>query len=398
MKHLSFLSLLLLCVGCSKFNMDDTLLLTEIVSDLPVINITVDRNEFEEMYEKTDEEIEIKGRFNLTRGDELVIANEKVELELKGRFSIRFPLKTLGVKFDNKYDNRDRSLINPVTVLPNHSIDKIKAIRLRNSGNDFENTMLKDLSITQLAINAGLDIDLTYGEPVLVYINEEFYGLMNLRTEANTNGMAGLNQVDKSNVTLAKITTQELLKKDGDFNRIDALLEAIENKNIAYLKNEIDLKSFIDYMIFQSYIGNTDWPHNNARFYAIDGGKFRFVLFDLDNASRLNLGKSPVNLIDNFRSSNILGDLFMALYEDKNDDTFQRNFLERYREILRSGEISADKLEKIVDENASRIEAEIAHQIAKYNAPRTTLEWRIELDKMLILFREREAAVQEHIK
>ncbi len=398
MKLLSFLSLLLLCVGCSKFNMDDTLLLTEIISDLPVINITVDRNEFEEMYEKTDEEIEIKGRFNLTRGDELVIANEKVELELKGRFSIRFPLKTLGVKFDDKYDNRDRSLINPVTVLPSHSIDKIKAIRLRNSGNDFENTMLKDLSITQLAINAGLDIDLTYGEPVLVYINEEFYGLMNLRTEANTNGMAGLNQVDKSDVTLAKITTQELLKKDGDFNRIDALLEAIENKNIAYLKNEIDLKSFIDYMIFQSYIGNTDWPHNNARFYAIDGGKFRFVLFDLDNASRLNLGKSPVNLIDNFRSSNILGDLFMALYEDKNDDTFQRNFLERYREILRSGEISADKLEKIVDENASRIEAEIAHQIAKYNAPRTTLEWRIELDKMLILFREREAAVQEHIK
>ncbi len=398
MKHLSFLSLLLLCVGCSKFNMDDTLLLTEIISDLPVINITVDRNEFEEMYEKTDEEIEIKGRFDLTRDDELVIANEKVELELKGRFSIRFPLKTLGVKFDDKYDNRDRSLINPVTVLPNHSIDKIKAIRLRNSGNDFENTMLKDLSITQLAINAGLDIDLTYGEPVLVYINEEFYGLMNLRTEANTNGMAGLHQVDKSDVTLAKITTQELLKKDGDFNRIDALLEAIENKNIAYLKNEIDLKSFIDYMIFQSYIGNTDWPHNNARFYAIDGGKFRFVLFDLDNASRLNLGKSPVNLIDNFRSSNILGDLFMALYEDKNDDTFQRNFLERYREILRSGEISADKLEKIVDENASRIEAVIAHQIAKYNAPRTSLEWRIELDKMLILFREREAAVQEHIK
>ena len=398
MKILSLLLLVVLCFGCSKFNMDETLLPAEISSNLPIINIAVDENEFDEMYEKTDEEKEIKGRFNLTRDNELLIENEKVELELKGRFSIRFPLKTLGVKFDKKYDNRDRSLINPATVLPHHSIDKIKAIRLRNSGNDFENTMLKDLSITQLAINAGLDIDLTYGEPVLVYINDEFYGLMNLRTEANTNGMAGLNEADKSDVTLAKITTQALIKKDGDFDRIDALLDAIEDKNIAYLKNEIDLNSFIDYMVFQSYIGNTDWPHNNARFYAINDGKFRFVLFDLDNASRLKIEQSPLNLIDNFWRSNILGDLFMAFYKDENDDSFKNRFQERYREILQSGNISSNKLEKIVDENTKRIAVEIEYQIAKYDAPRTTLEWQIELDKMIILFREREAVVIRHME
>jgi len=398
MKKISFLLLMILCFGCSKFEMDETLLPTEIASSLPVINIAVDADEFEEMYEKTNEEIEIKGKFNLYRDDVLLIDNEKVELELKGRFSIRFPLKTLGVKFDDKYDNRDRSLINPAAVLPHHSIDKIKAIRLRNSGNDFENTMLKDLSITQLAINAGLDIDLTYGEPVLVYINGAFYGLMNLRTEANTNGMAGLNKADKSDVTLAKITTQELIKKDGDFHRIDDLLDAIEAKDVAYLKNEIDLNSFIDYMIFQSYIGNTDWPHNNARFYAINDGRFRFVLFDLDNASRLKIGQSPLKLIDNFWRSNMLGNLFMTLYEDEHDDAFKNRFLERYREILQSGNISSNKLEVIVDENTERIAGEMEYQIAKYNAPRTTLEWKIELDKMMILFREREAAVRAHME
>jgi len=398
MKNLPLLILLFLCFGCSKFDMDVTLLPSEITSDLPIINITVDEDEFDEMYENTDKEIEIKGYFSLSRDHELLIENEKVELELKGRFSVRFPLKSLGVKFDDKYDNRDRSLINPVTVLPHHSIDKIKAIRLRNSGNDFEKTMLKDLSITELAINAGLNIDLTYGEPVLVYINEEFYGLMNLRTEANTNGMAGLNKADKSDVTLAKITTQELIKKDGDFNRIDALLYAIEDENIAYLKSEIDLSNFIDYMIFQSYIGNTDWPHNNVRFYAINDGKFRFVLFDLDNASRLKIGRSPLKMIDNFLSSNLLSDLFMLLYEDENDDAFQIRFLERYKEILQSGNISSTKMEEIVDENSKRIEVEIEHQIAKYDAPRTMLEWQIELDKMMILFRERESAVREHME
>jgi len=251
--------------------------------------------------------------------------------------------------------------------------------------------------MTQLAIHAGLDIDLTYGEPVLVYVNTAFYGLMNLRTEANTNGVAGLNNADKSEVTLAKITTQEFIKKDGDFNRIDALVDAIDNENIAHIKNEIDLNSFMDYMIFQSYIGNTDWPHNNARFYAIGDQKFRFVLFDLDNASRLNIGQSPLKMIHNIWSSNILADLFIALYEDERDDSFQKEFLERYNEILQSGNISSDKLKVIVDENSKRIEEEMKHQIDKYEAPRTMLEWEIELDLMMILFREREAAVRAQL-
>ena len=88
--------------------------------------------------------------------------------------------------------------------------------------------MLKDLSVTQLAIKAELDLDLTYGEPALVYINDQFHGLLNLRTEANTNGMASLYDVKKKEVTLAKITTHALIKKDGDFDRIDRFVEAIE--------------------------------------------------------------------------------------------------------------------------------------------------------------------------
>ena len=397
MKKLSFLILVVFYVGCSRYNTDEIVLPAQIESNLPAINITIDADEFNEMLDNPEDDIEIKGKFNLSRDQELLIENEAVELQLKGNYSLRFPLKTLGVKFEDKYDNSDRSLINPPNILPHHNLDKIKAIRLRNSGNDFEKTMLKDLSMTQLAINAGLDIDLTYGEPVLVYVNNEFYGLMNLRTEANTNGVAGLNEADKDEVTLAKITTQEFVKKDGDFARMDALVDAVEDEDVAHIKSEVDLNSFIDYMIFQSYIGNTDWPHNNARFYAINDQKFRFVLFDLDNASRLNIGQSPLKMIHDIWSRNILSDLFMVLYEDENDDAFQLKFWDRYNEIIRSGIISSDKLKAIVDENSKRIEEEMKHQIDKYEAPRTTLEWEIELDLMMILFREREDAVRTQL-
>jgi len=187
MKNLLLLLIPILAFSCTSFKEESEpsklqMSFNEIETELPVINIQVDQTEFDEMYTKIDQEIEIKGSFNLYRNQELLIEDEEVEIEIKGGFSTKYTLKTLGIKFEDKYNNKDRSLINPKQVLPHHNIDKIKAIRLRNSGNDFENTMLKDLSLTQLAINANLDLDLTYGEASLVYINGSFYGLLNIRT------------------------------------------------------------------------------------------------------------------------------------------------------------------------------------------------------------------------
>ena len=371
------------------------LTIEEVETKLPVINISVDQDDFDEMYDRFDENIDIDGIFDLYRNHELLIKNEKVELDIKGHFSTKYPLKTLGVKFEDKYDNRNRFLINPERLLPRHSIDQIKAIRLRNSGSDFENTMVKDMSFTQLAIHAGLDLDLTYGESALVFINKVFYGLLNIRTEGNTNGMAGLYGVDKKDITLAKITTHELIKKDGDLARIDALIDAIEDNDVEYLKNEIDLSNFIDYMVFESYLGNTDWPHNNSRFYAIRDGKFRFVMFDLDKVAWLKMNKNPLTIIEDKRNPNMLSDLFFVLYEDA---IFQQNFWDRYKFLLDSGAISANQLRPIVEANAARIESEIQFQIDKYDIPGTIIEWMIELDKLLLLFEEREMIVKDLVK
>ena len=63
----------------------------------------------------------------------------------------------------------------------------------------------KDLSYTKLAINAGLNLDLTYGEQTVVFVNNDFLGVMNLRTEANAYGVSRLYGVSENEITLAKI-------------------------------------------------------------------------------------------------------------------------------------------------------------------------------------------------
>ena len=144
-----------------NFSFDDykTLTPSNIDTDLKIVNIVVNQDEYDNMYENYTEEIEIIAKFNLYRNKEVLVENKLIELEIKGTHAARYSLKTLGVKFEDVYDNSNHDLIDP-DILPFHSVEKIKAIRLRNSGNDFDVTMVKDISYSKLALSAELNVDL----------------------------------------------------------------------------------------------------------------------------------------------------------------------------------------------------------------------------------------------
>lgn len=272
-------------VSCSEFEEElkfevpsyKEVTLENIETELPVINITGNQEDIDKMFQNYEEEIELEAYFDLYRNKELVVEHELIELEVKGGKSASFALKSLGIKFEDSQDNSDRQIINPEKVLPNHSIEKLKSIRLRNSGNDFQDTMLKDASYTELAIELGLDFEMTYYEPSFVFVNEVFYGMLNIRTESNSRGISKLFGKKKKNLTMVKVNSPgEIEIKDGDEARVHRLVEKINVGDVTYLKEEIDLSSFIDYMVFESLISNYDWPNNNVRFYAVEDGKFRF--------------------------------------------------------------------------------------------------------------------------
>lgn len=390
---------LILVTGCSVYqeeiNIDvqdyENLEPSTIETSLKVVNLVVDQKEFDNMYSNVNEEIEIEGLFNLYKNGQLLIEDELVELELKGTFSVEFPLKSLGIKFDKAYDNSDRKLIDPDN-LPFHDLDKIKAFRLRNSGNDFKFTLLKDMSLTQMAIEAGLNLDLSYSEQVVVFVNDSFLGLMNLRTESNANGMSRLYDVGKSKITLAKIVKDGIVeKKDGDFERIDRFFNAISEKDYEYLNDEIDTDNFIDYMIYQSYIGNIDWPHNNVRIFAVNDSPFRFVLFDLDLAILQKTNSAPEKFINN-SIDNPITDLFNLFYEN---EEFKTEYDARYEQLIESDLLNAKKFEGIVEQYKDNIKHLIPTQIEKHEFPRSMTEWLIDIERMKSNFEQREKALSK---
>lgn len=364
-----------------------------IKTDLKVINIVVDQSEFDNMYKKYKEDIEIEAFFNLYKNNELIIDSEEIELQIKGSFSAKFPLKSLGIKFESKYKNEDNdyNLLNP-ELYSYHSVEKIKSIRLRNSGNDFEQTMIKDMSYTKLAFEAGLDLDLMYAEQSIVFVNNKFLGIMNIRTEKNKHGISKLYDVSKNDVTIAKIEfSNKLIKKDGDFDKIDNFIEAIEQKNYNYLINEIVPTNFIDYFIFETYISNGDWPYNNVMFFAIEDGPFRFFLFDLDGANKSHLDESPLDIIHNDSFDSVMTDLFDVLYAN---DAFKAQYNARWNELMNSGLLSSGRFNNIVSSYKSNIENEMHMQVDKYETPVTLSNWYINIEELKANFKAREEFVK----
>lgn len=362
-----------------------------IETGLPVINIEVDQDAFDHMHDHYLDEIQVYGTFSLRRGGNWVIDSQRVRLQIKGQASARYPLKSLGIRFDEMVCNRDRALINPRNILPFHDIDKVEIFRLRNSGNDFYQTMIKDITYTQMAIDCGLDLDLMYTEQAVAFVNNKFHGVLNLRTDGNTRGIAGLYGVPKNRLTLAKIIpVGEVIVMDGDYQRIENLLNGILNRNLAFLKGEIDVVHFIDYMIYNSYVANRDWPHNNVRMYAIDDSPFRFVMYDLDLSNTTDIDKSPIDFIYN-GNPNPVTQLFDVFYTDEG---FREQFYRRYQELLDSGLLDTSRFNDISRTHYQAIENVMPYQIQKYGIPGSMAEWYRYIGKMNLMFEKREAVVK----
>ena len=96
-----------------------------------------------------------------------------------GGWSRAFPQKSFSIF--------SRSYIGPSSfdyqLFPDSDIESYEAFVIRNSGNDWESTVLRDGFITSLATD--LDIDFQKYRPAILYINGEFWGIQNIREKVN---------------------------------------------------------------------------------------------------------------------------------------------------------------------------------------------------------------------
>ena len=210
-------------------------------------------------------------------------------VKIFGGWSRAFPQKSLSFF--------SRSSIGPSSfdykLFPDSNIENFEAFVLRNSGNDWESSMLRDGFTTSLADN--LDIDHQEYRPSILYLNGEFWGIQNLREKVNEHFIASNHNIDAEHIDLlagngGEVDNNYLEVVNGTRTDYINLIDYIESNDMNddlvqnALENWIDIDSFLTYQAFQIFIDNRDWPGNNIKFWRDQrtGGKWRWILYDTD--------------------------------------------------------------------------------------------------------------------
>ncbi|MBN2520789.1 MAG: CotH kinase family protein, partial [Bacteroidales bacterium] len=165
----------------------------------------------------------------------------------------------------------------------NKTLDQFEAIVLRNSGNDWMYTMFRDAFIVTLIDG----VDHQAYQPAVIYLNGEYWGILNIREKINEHFVASNNNLEPDQIELLENNGNPI---HGDANNYRNMLNFMRENDLSLDDNyktmaqRIDINNFMKYLITEIYSNNTDWPGNNVKYWRpnMPGGRWRWILFDTD--------------------------------------------------------------------------------------------------------------------
>ena len=315
--------------------------------------------------------------------------SQTVGVKIAGGCTRFFAQKSLSVYARSKYGNND---LDYPFFKQKPEINSYKSILLRNSGNDFNASHLRDAFLQTLVSNS-IDLDYQSYQPVITYFNGQYCGIMNVREKVDedyflSNYALSSDSIDFVEGNLKSVSDNYSAIR-GTLTDWDELISFVasnslaDNDNYDYVVSKLDLQEYLNYMAFQIYIANTDWPGNNLKFWKRKtDGKWRWIVFDTDFG--FGATSSSHNTIDFAVATN--GDiwpnppwstlLFRKLLEN---ETFKKEFI-RTILTLRNTCFQPDWCNYVMDSLSQRIDFEMTYHKARYGG--TKNDWYNNINRL----------------
>ena len=164
---------------------------------------------------------------------------------------------------------------------------------LRSSSDDQVSTMFRD-GLAHTVLSEGMDADIQAYRPAVVFLNGKYWGIHNIREKVNEHYFKGnfnvpdnnLNILERDPYNSANTVFGSAISYNNMMNYIKSHSMANENY-YSFVKTQMDVDNFINYMIGHIYLGEHDWPGNNIRFWKTNTGKYskwRWVNYDMDQS------------------------------------------------------------------------------------------------------------------
>lgn len=168
-------------------------------------------------------------------------------------------------------------------------ITAVEKFRLRNGGNRCIDTRFEDALAQRIFARWKDSLEWIAYSPVIGYINGEYKGIFGLREKCDEDYL-------ESNYGISEeVDIVESFYTDApEYAEIMQLIDD-ESATFADFEAIMEMSQFIDYLCCETYATNEDFPHNNVYMWKTKGGKWHFVLKDLDYFSNSQLGFNYLN-------------------------------------------------------------------------------------------------------
>ena len=331
-----------------------------------------------------------------------LVYRTEVGLRIHGEYTRNFPIKSLRLYARNKEGE---------FTYPFFGRKGYKKLILRNSGNDWESTYIRDSTVQE--IFKGLNFDTQDNYPVVHYINGEYWGISYLMEYYDQRYLQVKHGVNEKNTVIINGDLSIQDGKEGDQESFVRLAKFVKDndlskpENYSYVANMIDIDSYIDYKIAEIIAANMDWPGNNERMWRVlkpedkpfGDGKWRWMMYDMDlsfwepthNTLKVAMYGDP-NVWVTVTVGETSTLLFRKLLEN---EEFRKRFLERFEYIL-NVVFDENRVVKIIDEHADRIKTEIALHSRRWGKPEID-NWESEIEWMKEFARERKDYIREYL-
>ena len=221
---------------------------------------------------------------------------------------------------------------------------------------------------------------------VVVYINGEYWGIYTLEESPDERYLEDHQDISLDQVNLIKwwVVEQygditewrdfyEWMRYESDMHNPADSLRAF---------TQLDMGSFVDYMLFGTFSANLDWPQNNVMLWqAANGESFRFILFDGDGCfTRLHY-QAMDNAIHQGGNSVILKRLLTC-------DHFKQIFFQRFQE-LKETHFSYAATKPFLEEYRNTVRGEITNQAQRFGFPWHVWKWEAEMDSTDLFLQQR---------
>ncbi len=206
--------------------------------------------------------------------------NQICGLRTHGHRSRRYQSKGLKVYAREEYGNKrfEYNFYNDSVV------DSYKHLVFKPFGAFWPFQGGQDYFCNKLALQLGLPA--SNSRPTILYLNGEYWGVYFIQEKMDERFLEDHFGIDKDHCNI--INDWHGNVDCGNNINFMAMMNWLKNVSLAEEENYehlcelIDVQNFADYILFETFIANYDWPGNNMRCFQENDDPWRWIFFDGD--------------------------------------------------------------------------------------------------------------------